>query len=100
MWGANRLAFEALPLIPIMPKQSGAATVGFRGRGSRDTTWTWPVWEDPVDLETASSLLNLDELQKDEPPRQRLDARGVTEIYRSRRITVDKFRAFTPAWSP
>lgn len=30
VWGANRLAFEALPLFPTVPTEAGLRTTGFR----------------------------------------------------------------------
>ena len=45
MWGANRLAIEALPLLPTMPiERSGLATVGFSISKAAGAAWTWPVW--------------------------------------------------------
>jgi hypothetical protein len=41
--------------------------------------------------------LSLAELQKHEPPRDKLAALGIAEIYRSQRVTAGKFRNFTPA---
>jgi len=100
MWGANRLAFEALPLMSTAPRKYGVDTVGFQGKGARGTYWTWPVWRDGVEVDAVRSLLTLPELQQEQPERETLEARGIAEIYRSQRITVDKFRAFTPSWTP
>lgn len=94
MWGANRLAIEGLPLLPVMPTARQLETTGFR-TGSRGTFWTWPIWETPIALDTARSLLALDELQFEVPDRVSLQKRGVAEIFRSQRLTVGKFRNFT-----
>ena len=96
-WGANRLAYEALPLFPVAPVGGTLATTGFSGRGSRDTFFTWPIWEAPIEVQTVRSLLALRGLQDERPDRAALAARGVVEVYRSQRITVDKYRNFCPA---
>ena len=95
--GANRLAVEGVPLLPTVPTGGGLETTGFQGSGSRDTYWTWPIWECPLALDAVRALLALELLQKPQPPRPVLYAMGVSEVYRSQRLTVGKFRNFTPA---
>lgn len=95
MWGANRLALEALPLLPVMPTQRQLETVGFQTAGARGTFWTWPVWEGPLDADTVRSLLSLPDLQEEFPNRDLLRKRGVVDVFRSQRLTVGKFRNFT-----
>lgn len=112
MLGANRLAIEALPLFPTVPKHVGLATTGFRGATSRDCVWTWPIWECEASLDVIQSLLSLPELQslQERTPeysaaksrkmnriRQRLKAMGIVAVFRSQRLTLGKFRNFTPA---
>jgi hypothetical protein len=97
--GANRLAIESLPLLPTIPVGSTLRTTGFTGQGSRDTFWTWPIWEGLLPLDVVRSLLALRELQRPEPSRSMLVQMGVVEIYRSQRLTVGKFRNFAPAAS-
>jgi hypothetical protein len=41
--------------------------------------------------------LALNELQETQPPHAELAARGVSAIFRSQRITLGKYRNFTPA---
>ncbi len=95
--GANRLAIEALPLLPTAPVGRMLQTTGFR-RSRRDgVRITWPIWEAPAASETVRSLLSLPELQNLSPDRLRLQAMGIVEIYRSERITQGKYRNFTPA---
>ena len=119
-WGANRLAFEALPLFPVAPAAGSARTTGFSGTRSSDTFWTWPVWEPAADLDTVRSLLALQKLQDGalannewaavSPPqgqrrsrpetgsiRGELAAMGVREVFRSQRITIGQYRGFTPS---
>lgn len=98
--GANRLAIEALPLLPTAPQQGKLATTGFARLNLRQTFWTWPIWDAPVSRDVAASLLSLADLQRDEPPRNTLAALGIVEIYRSQRVTAGKFRNFTPARPP
>jgi hypothetical protein len=93
MRGANRLAIEALPLLPTCPVGQRLATTGFNAF----KFWTWPVWESWLSLDVTRTLLALDELQQETPNRRVLFARGVREIFRCERITVGKFRNFTPA---
>lgn len=94
--GANRLAVEGLPLLPVMPVGRSLQTTGFSQRRG-EVRWTWPIWEGSLDLDTVRSLLALRELQQSRPPREQLRAMGVVEIYRSMRITQGKYRNFTPA---
>jgi hypothetical protein len=96
--GANRLAIEALPLLPTAPVGRLLQTTGFL-RSRRDGVLiTWPIWERPVTLETARSLVSLPELQNSSPDRARLQAMGIVEVYRSERITQGKYRNFTPSF--
>jgi len=95
--GANRLAIEALPLFPVMPTARTLETTGFRGSRSTDTFFTWPIWTVPITLDVCRSLLALAELQRDHPDTATLALIGVHAVFRSQRITVGKFRNFTPA---
>lgn len=97
--GANRLAIAALPLFPVVPTVRGdAATTGFLGRGSRDTFVTWPIWPGWLGIDAVRSLLALGEFQnRSEENAEVLRARGIAAVYRSQRITLGKYRNFTPA---
>ena len=97
MRGASRLAVEALPLLPTAPVATKLHTTGFTQRKREAVRFTWPIWEVPLSVETVRSLLSLSELQNLEPDRKSLIARGVVEVYRSQRITIGKYRNFTPA---
>lgn len=96
MWGAYRLAIEALPLFVTAPQTGALATTGF-SEGKSGTVLTWPVWETWIDLATAQSLLALAELQQLHPDRRNLARRGIRELFRCRRVTEGKFRNFTAA---
>lgn len=98
MWGANRLAIEALPLLPTLPTRRQLETTGFHTEGARRTHWTWPIWDKPVGLGTVRSLLDMADVQRSDCPGvqpQELGARGIVAVYRSRRLTSGKFRNFT-----
>lgn len=97
MRGANRLAVEALPLLPTAPGTAKLHTTGFSQRRGEGVVFSWPIWENPMSIDVLRSLLSLAELQKPRPDRNSLLATGVVEIYRSQRITKDKYRNFTSA---
>lgn len=97
MRGANRLAIEALPLFPTAPQGNDLATTGFRRH--RGTFWSWPVWTSALELEVVRSALQITAVSdlSREAPQADLKRRGIAAVYRSERITVGKFRNFTPA---
>jgi hypothetical protein len=96
MRGANRLAIEALPLLPTMPKASGLATMCFEGSGARNTYFLWPIWRHAIPLDVARSILANTFHLRDLSERERLDI-GVVAMFTSQRITVGKYRNFAPA---
>ena len=96
MRGANRLAVEALPLLPTAPGDRQLYTTGF-SRQDKAVLLTWPIWENALSLDVVRSLLALSEIQKPEPSRPILSALGVVEVYRSQRMTVGKYRNFARA---
>ena len=98
--GANRLAVEALPLFPVAPVNNRLETTGFGRPYAKGVFWSWPIWEPSISLDACRSVLALPELQKTQPNRDLLSPRGITEIFRCERITVGKFRNFTPSFSP
>ena len=97
--GANRLAIEGIPLLYTAPVRSKLETCGFTGHRSNNTFWSWPIWETPINLDVCRSLL----AQRDlitlgiEGSSSNLAQRGVSAVFRAQRITVGKFRNFTPA---
>lgn len=94
--GANRLAVEALPLLPTAPGERELRTTGFSMQSKR-VLFTWPIWEAAVGIDVVRSLLALRELQSPQPNHLHLNARGIVEAHRSERITVGKYRNFTQA---
>ncbi|MCY4083104.1 MAG: hypothetical protein OXF54_22880 [Caldilineaceae bacterium] len=97
MRGANRLALEALPLLPTAPQERELHTTGFSQRRGAGVFFTWPIWESSLGIDVIRSLLSLADLQDTHPKRDRLRSMGIVEIFRCERITVDKFRNFTQA---
>ena len=97
--GANLLAIAALPLFPVVPTSgTTVTTTGFSGRGSRDTFVAWPIWTGWLSLDAVRSLLALKQLQdRGGTSASGLASLGVAAVYRSQRITLGKFRNFTPA---
>ena len=95
--GANRLAIEALPLLPTAPGERKLHTTGFSERRGEGVHFTWPIWDTPLNVEVVRSPLGLADIQEPRPDRDTLAARGVVDVYRSRRITVGKYRNFTNA---
>lgn len=99
-WGANRLAFEALPLFPVVPVGKKAITTGF-SRLARDTVWTWPMWKYEATLDTARSLLSLALLQKPvlgADDQSALAGIGVPQVFRCKHLSGDKGRlSLSPA---
>ncbi len=91
MWGANRLAFEALACLPCHPRGRRLQTTGFQ----EERVFHWPLWNCPVTLRTLRALLaHPAVLDRDAAT---LAALGVFAIASSRRIRVDRKRTFGPA---
>ena len=88
--GANRLAVEALPLFSVLPTARGLRTTGFSG-----VQLSWPIWMEAVDLGSVRSLLAQRGIVEEHPDRAALRARGVVQVYRSRRFVDGKIRNFT-----
>lgn len=95
MWGANRLAIEALPLLPVIPRGRRLETTSFVTTGSRATWFTWPIWTCPIPLPVIRSLLADFRLRDVSKYRNELARAGVAAAFRSQRLTVDKYRNFT-----
>ena len=97
VWGANRLAAEGLPLYPVFPLGNRLRTTGFRGSNKDDTFWTWPIWGEFLGVLVVRSILALPALQAERPPRSELSPLGIVDVYRTQRINVGMYRAFTAA---
>ncbi len=101
MLGANRLAIEGLPLLPTIPVGRTLRTTGFTRDRKGRTYWNWPIWSGALSLDVVRSLMALPQVQKlpqvqSDPGPEELRNRGIVQIFRSCRLTVGKFRCFTP----
>ena len=99
VWGANRLAFEALPLFPTVPRAKRLRTTGFQ-RHDRVHEFTWPLWTQPASMDTVRSLLGLRELREASPDRVQLQALGVEEVYRVQRVRIGQGANFKVSFRP
>jgi hypothetical protein len=91
MWGASRLAFEALACLPCHPMRRRLRTTGFED----ERVFHWPLWLPPVSLSTLRGLLaHPGILERDAAT---LAAMDVFAIASSRKTHVDRKRTFGPA---
>ncbi len=87
VWMANLLAYSGLALFTCAPGRGTLRTVGWR-QVDGDPILTWPLWQFAARPETVRSLLALHELSEEPPDHTALRQRGVTAVFRSRRIEV------------
>ncbi len=99
MWGANRLAVEALPLFPTSPTAKGLETVGFRYSNKQEML-TWPMWSGALGIDMVRSLLAHGALQEDATDRRVLGALGVPEVFRSLRVRIGAGANFKVSFRP
>lgn len=85
MWMANLLAYRALALFPTAAVGRRLAAAGWDGRAR---TFTWPLWEHPLGVDSVRSLVQLRDLIEERPDSGGLRARGIVAAYRARRIEV------------
>ena len=89
VWGANRLALEALPFFPAFPTGKVLATTAFIALGSQQAkAFTWPIWDAPLCCDVIRSLLALEALTKKDVDRNLLGLMGIREVYRARRVRI------------
>jgi hypothetical protein len=89
--GANRLGIEAMACFPLMPGSRRAETTGFRyDKEQRRHQFTWPVWECPLTLESVRVLVAHPELTQGKPTHQKLLPLGVSNVFRTTRLTTPK----------
>jgi len=94
-WMANLLAYRALSLFPCVITRRGSETTAW-AEHSGAPCFTWPVWEQPLSLETIRSLLTHQELVAPQPS-ESLRRIGVRAVYRARRIANGDYINFSPA---
>lgn len=87
VWGANRLAAEALPYFPAIPMTHALRTTGF-SRRNRQHEFTWPIWTHAIGFDTLRSLVSLEDLQRRPLDRKALDAMGIQEVYSAQRVRI------------
>ncbi len=102
VWGANVLAVHALPLLPAQPTNDGLRTTGFRYPSRAGAEFTWPIWKEPIGVDTLRSLLALPDLQvlEEKLNHRVMQERGIAEVYRSPRVRIGqggKFKNFRAA---
>ena len=95
MWGANRVAFEALACFPCFPKGRHLRTTAFED----ERIIRWPLWAPAVELSTLRSMLAHAAIIQRDP--DALGAMGVFMIASSCRTLLGRKRTFGPAslWS-
>lgn len=99
MRGANRLAIEGIPFYPTVPRNNNLYTTGFMGNRINNTFFTWPIWKPKLDMEVVRSVLSMSEIQKQNSSKISMRKMGINQLYCSQRITIGKYRNFTPSKS-
>ncbi|MEQ1564473.1 MAG: hypothetical protein ABMA64_02460 [Myxococcota bacterium] len=94
--GADWLAFQALPLFPVVSRGRLAQTHGVSGSW-KFGRFTWPLWRVPATLDAASSLVLLREIEGWSARERRL--RGVSAVFVSEiaRSEQGGYGSFGPA---
>lgn len=89
VWMANLLAYRALAFFSCTSDIRGLLATGWVGKRELDL-FTWPIWEHALTAETTRSLLRHPAFAEIDLSnyRRELHARGVSAIFRARRIQV------------
>jgi hypothetical protein len=99
--GANRLAAFGLALMPgVAVEWRGRirlATLGSRHVPGVQIQITWPVWSVPASRSGIQAILAHPELAEHEPDMAVLGRLNIIGVYRTRKISVGKYRSFTRA---
>lgn len=90
--GAERLAMEALGLLPVHPGPA-SRTSGFH-RSGRTTVFRWPVWEPLLNKEEVLILLTHPALANPGRHREALRLLGVAQVMEAQRVVVGKGKTF------
>ncbi|AWM35562.1 hypothetical protein GobsT_67660 [Gemmata obscuriglobus] len=97
--GANRLAFEALPLFPCFARGSRLVTTGFLVLDRRPF-FTWPIWEPAWGLSSVRSVLGALAAPRDGSEVRHIktpDQIGVTVCYQCEKVSNSDYSNFTPS---
>lgn len=90
--GATFLALMALPLVPSRtPGQFATETVGWSASRKIPKGFAWPVWSAPMSIDSVTALLDHPLVAKavrenDESSKDRLQALGLSAVFRSVRV--------------
>jgi hypothetical protein len=96
--GANCLALFGMVCFSVVPVKGEAQTTGFGLKAAKQSSFTWPIWNRPINLDVVKSLLTWSALQDEQPDRAELTALGIAAAYRCDRIMTSTYYAnFTPA---
>src|SRR5581483_1756081 len=105
VWGANRLAFEALPFFPMAPAGTKVRTTGFNTKDGAHE-FTWPIWTRPVGADTVRSLAGMRQLQssrdqhEEQERRRALERMGIGEVFRAQRVQIGQGANFKVSFRP
>jgi hypothetical protein len=97
--GANRLAFEALPLFPSFANGSRLATTGFVSLDRRPF-FTWPIWTPAWGVDATRSVLGALGSTWSFTARQQIlprDQLGVVAWYQCEKVANSDYSNFAPA---
>ena len=99
MLAAYGLAIEALRCFPTMPVGRRTQTTGFM-TNRKTTSFVWPIWTQPVTIDTIRSLLASPDIHEIPVSRSSLSAKGIAEVFLSQRIHQNQYyHNFAPAQS-
>lgn len=93
------LGHFALAIFPSTPEKKHLYTTAFvQENYSAQKRFRWPLWANPIDLDTLSALITLPHLTGSDSDISELHTRGVTAIYESLRHDRNQgFAVFRPA---
>ena len=98
MAAANRLAFEALRILPTVIAGRIGHTTGILVRSGRADSFVWPIWSPIVELGTVKSILSLGTVQEGSSKDRQLQAIGIRTVYRAEIIRPNQYyQNFLPA---
>ena len=98
MLAANCLAVESLRCFPTVAIGRQAHTTGFNRHEGQALRFVWPIWTSMVGIETLRSLVALRDLHESPLPRPALLAKGIEEVYSTRRVQPNQYYSnFAPA---
>jgi hypothetical protein len=96
VWMANLLAYRSLALFSCAPTSRGLGTTAW-AEVEDELAFTWPLWDFPASPDLVCTLLRLREMREAKLDRVALSGRGITAVFRARRIRVGKYLNFSPA---